>query len=173
MKKILFILLLFVSVCISVHADDYICSNLSLSVLGHTLTKPTIEYSIQQVYIEEGKYKYKALPDTAVVDSLHILETQTGQYNVVLRQMGPLSVDHQIVDVMNFPRAIYYLKVFMGECELMRQFFNRRDWFTDIEEPSAEALQDRTYKYIRNGQVLIHRGDADYDLTGRKMELRE
>lgn len=169
-KEVVLIFFLFVSVCISVHAQDSICNGLSLSVMGNTFAKPTIEYVILQMYIEEGKYKYKALPDTAVVDSLHILETQTGQYNVVLRQMGPLSVDHQIVDVMNFPRAIYYLKVFMRECELMRQFFIRRDWSTEIEEQSEETSLDRTYKSFHNGQVLIHRGDEEYDMTGRRIE---
>ena len=43
---------------------------------------------------------------------------------------------------------------------------------TALEQANDEDAS-RPTKSLHGGQVLIHRGDADYDLTGRKMELRE
>ena len=176
MKKILFILLLFVSVCISVHAEDSICSHLYSEVVCNS-NNGTIEYAVNLRYIHDGQASFYAPPDSVKVDSLHILfETQKWQYDIVLTLIGPLPV-HDRVDIKNIenPQKGYYaIELFLGDCKTTSVYYMRRtNWSTAIEEPSAEALQDRTYKYIRNGQVLIHRGDADYDLTGRKMELRE
>ena len=154
-------LLLFLTFCSLATAQYSVCSG--VVIFHRELSTSDYRRQIDTIY-----------PENLAIDSVYVLEDQ--KKSVLFKCYGPfISGDTIDMSAMeNYPSGWYIMLFYINHCIEVHTF--RHILYS---EPAASDIlflnkkKDRTYKYIRNGQVLIHRGDADYDLTGRKMELRE
>ena len=75
----------------------------------------------------------------------------------------------EFIDISSFERGFYGLHVLIGECKMAQSFiFRGRGQTTTLgQEP---VVTNTASKILRNGQILILRGDKTYTLQGQQVE---